>query len=77
MSHPLEVVCWVLGDEPKSAFVVPIDKSMYVDSLKEAIKARQPVFKDIAASDLHLWKVSIYHCQLCTYTEARCGGVDL
>jgi hypothetical protein len=42
MADTLQVACWVLGDDPCSPFVVNIDKSMYVDNLKEAIKARKP-----------------------------------
>ena len=42
-----DIACWVLGDNPRSAFIVDIDKSMYVDTSK----AKKPIFKGMAAGD--------------------------
>jgi hypothetical protein len=70
MPDILDVACWILGDDPRSPFVVNIDKSMYVDTLKEAIKARKPAFKDMAAGDLRIWKVGVCHrCESYPYTQ--------
>ena len=74
MSDTLNVACWVLGDDLSSAFVVDIDKSVYVDTLKEAIKARNPAFKEMAAGDLRIWKVSVdHHCESYPYTQNAQG----
>jgi hypothetical protein len=84
MPDTLHVACWVLGDDPRSAFVVNIDKSryddviaslrvsttLYVDTLKEAIKAKKPAFKDMAAGDLRIWKAGVCHrCKSYPYTQ--------
>jgi len=74
MPDILHVACWVLGDDPYSAFVVDIDKSAYVDTLKEAIKAKKPTFKDMAAGDLRIWKVGVCHrCESYPYTQCAQG----
>jgi hypothetical protein len=71
----LHVACWVLGDDPDSAFVVCIEKSMYVDTLKDAIKARKSAFKDMAAGGLRIWKVGVlcHRCESYLYTRSAQG----
>ena len=59
MSNILELNCWVLGDAPRRVFPVKIASSETVGYLKEAIKEKmKPVFDDITANSLDLWKVS-------------------
>jgi hypothetical protein len=75
MSDILHISCWVLGDDLRSAFIVHIGKSMFVDTLKEAIKARKLAFKDMDAGGLRIWKVGVCHrCESYTFTQrcARC-----
>jgi hypothetical protein len=74
MPDILQVSCWVLGDDPRSAFIVNIDKSMLVGTLKDEIKAKQPTFKDMAASSLRIWKVGVCHrCASYPYTQSAQG----
>jgi hypothetical protein len=59
MSDMLNVNCWILGCDPRRVFSVEIAKTKTVDVLKKAIKQEKgPVFNDIPADSLDLWKVS-------------------
>jgi len=58
MSNTLELICWVLGDDPSRVFAVEIARSRVVSFLKEAIKDKTKCeFNDIDARSLRLWKV--------------------
>jgi len=60
MSSTLCLFCYVLGDGPSNIFPVDIEPSKTVAHLRDAIKAQKsPAFKDVDASTLKLWKVSI------------------
>ena len=51
--------CWVLSDDPKHVFPVDIDPEKSVGALKKVIKKeKSPVFDEIPADRLDLWKVS-------------------
>jgi hypothetical protein len=59
MSNILELNCWVLGDATRRVFPVKIASSETVGYLKKVIKdEKKPVFDDITADSLDLWKVS-------------------
>src|SRR6267154_736510 len=59
MSNILELNCWVLGDVPRRVFPVKIGSAETVGYLKKAIKdEKKPLFDDITADSLDLWKVS-------------------
>ena len=56
----LKINCWTLGDRCEHVFSVQISRNKNVDALKDAIKAKKHnLLKDIDASDLILYKVSI------------------
>ncbi len=51
--------CWVLSDHPDRVFPVKIAPEESVGALRKAIKEeKRPVFDDIPADRLDLWKVS-------------------
>ena len=57
-SQPLELNCWVLGDDPTRIFTVEILETKYVSALKKAIKdEKSNAFQHIDADSLKLWKV--------------------
>jgi hypothetical protein len=52
--------CLVDGESTSNAFSVEIDSTKTFDGLKELIKADQsPIFDDITANSLTLWRISI------------------
>ncbi|KAF9080350.1 hypothetical protein BGX23_002284 [Mortierella sp. AD031] len=56
----LTLFCLVDGESTSNAFSVEIDSTKTVDGLKKLIKADQsPIFDDITANSLTLWRVSI------------------
>jgi hypothetical protein len=58
MSDLLNLNCWVLGDDPQCVFSLKIAKSETINVLKKAIKnEKKPIFDDIMADTLDLWKV--------------------
>jgi len=60
MSTMLRLFCYVLGDYPSRVFPVNIDSSETIGDLKDAIKAKKsPIFNDVSADMLDLFKVSI------------------
>jgi hypothetical protein len=60
MSNELTLFCYVLGDKPGRYFSVKIASTEFVDSLKDAIKAKKsPDFDAFPADNLDLYKVSI------------------
>jgi Crinkler effector protein N-terminal domain len=61
MSDPeIEILCWILGDEPRRRFSVQISLEAYVAKLKDAIKENQrPAFDLIDATTLILYKISV------------------
>ena len=56
-SDKIRLWCWVLGDIPNQIFEVSIERSATIYSLKIAIQALKPSFKDISADSLELFKV--------------------
>ena len=71
MSSILELNCWVLGDDPRRVFPLKIVCSETVGYLKKVIKdEKKPVFDDITADSLDLWKVSTgYWCLSLTHSS--------
>jgi len=55
----VKIWCLVNGMSSSEAFPVNIDASDAIGDLKEAIKAKNPNFKDIGAHELILWCVKI------------------
>src|ERR1700683_5724200 len=59
MSTILELTCWILGHDPLRVFSVEVPSSKTVSYLRKAIKdEKKPVFDEITADSLDLWKVS-------------------
>ncbi|KAF8227713.1 hypothetical protein L208DRAFT_1295299 [Tricholoma matsutake] len=60
MATPLNLNCWVLGEDSAHIFPVEIDCGKNVGGLKEAIKEKKKlVFDHITADSLDAWNVSI------------------
>ena len=60
LTMSLSVNCYILGDDPDQLFTVKIEKTENVSVLKKLIKEEKPsCLKDIDASDLDLWEVSV------------------
>ena len=56
----LTLVCYVRGDDHTCVFHVKINKTEFVADLKKAIKKeKSPIFDDITADSLRLWKASV------------------
>ena len=56
----LALVCYVRGDDHTRVFDVKINKTESVADLRDVIKEKKsPIFDDIAAKDLRLWKASV------------------
>ena len=60
----LHIACWVLGEDPRSAFVVDIHKSNDISALKEEIKAKKPAFRELDVGDFKIWKVGMRPLQV-------------
>lgn len=59
MPDTLNLMGWVLGDDPQRIFPVKIANSETVGALKKAIKdEKKPEFDDYVTDLLVLWKVS-------------------
>jgi Crinkler effector protein N-terminal domain len=57
---PLNLNCWVLGEDSTCIFSVEIDRGKNVGDLKKAIKEEKKVaFDRINANSLDVWNVSI------------------
>jgi hypothetical protein len=60
MATPLNLNCWVLGEDSTRIFPVEIDRGKNVGGLKEAVKEKmKPAFDHITANSLDVWNVSI------------------
>jgi hypothetical protein len=60
MATPLNLNCWVLGEDSTRIFPVEIDGAKNVGALKKAIKEEmKPTFDHITADSLDVWNVSI------------------
>jgi hypothetical protein len=60
MATPLNLNCWVLGEDSTRIFPVEIDDDKNVGGLKDAIKEKmKPAFDHITANSLDVWNVSI------------------
>jgi Crinkler effector protein N-terminal domain len=60
MATPLNLNCWVLGEDSTRIFSVEIDRDKNVGGLKQAIKEKKvPAFDRIDADSLDVWNVSI------------------
>ena len=60
MGTPLNLNCWVLGQDSTRIFTVEIDGDENVGGLKEAIKEmKKPAFDQIPANSLHVWNIFI------------------
>jgi hypothetical protein len=60
MATPLNLNCWVLGEDSTRIFPVKIDRDENVGALKKAIKQEmKPAFDPITANSLDVWNVSI------------------
>src|SRR3954468_8919775 len=60
MSNTVTIFCLVQGQSAERAFPIHISKNLFVGDLKDEIKKKKaPVFDDIAADRLDLWKVNI------------------
>jgi Crinkler effector protein N-terminal domain len=60
MATPLNLNCWVLGEDSTRIFPVEIDPDKNVGGLKKAIKEKMKVaFDHIDANSLDIWNVSI------------------
>jgi hypothetical protein len=56
----LSLNCYVLGDDPYQMFTVKIEETKNVSILRDLIKEKKAsTLKDVAASDLKLWKVDL------------------
>ena|SRR5258707_7704073 len=70
----LTILCWILGDQYEHVFGVKISRNEIVDALKDAIKAkRQNFLKDIDATSLILYKVTIPYTELAEHATALSG----
>ncbi|KAF9295177.1 hypothetical protein BGZ74_010945, partial [Mortierella antarctica] len=59
-NHHMNLFCLVDGEDTSNAFSIRIPSNDAVDDLKSLIKAGQsPIFDDITAESLTLWRVSI------------------
>src|ERR1700733_5880108 len=60
MATPLNINCWILGEDSTRIFPVEIDRGKNVGALKKAIKEEKKVaFDRIDADSLDVWNVSI------------------
>jgi Crinkler effector protein N-terminal domain len=59
MATPLNLNCWVLGEDSTRIFPVEIDRGKNVGALKKAIKEVKVAFGPIDADSLVVWNVSI------------------
>jgi hypothetical protein len=58
-SQIITLNCWVLSDDPDRVFPVDFDARKSVGALKDEIKKKKsPIFDDMPADRLDLWKVS-------------------
>jgi hypothetical protein len=56
----LDLLCWVINDDPKHGIPVSVTSSTIVATLKEIIKDKKfPADNSFTADTLNLWKVKI------------------
>ena len=71
----LSLNCFLLGDKTLQTFTVKLLKSVRLDTLRDAIKAKKaPELDHVAASTLDLWSVSIPFDALPSKNNANIGS---
>ena len=58
MSAVLNLLCWIIGEDPSALFTVTIERHKRVADLLQALKEQQMRLHDVEQAKLKLWQVT-------------------